>query len=169
MIRKGNIYRDCLDHAEIIIYSKRWGTKFVMIDKENVERCKQYTWYVSECKENVLYVYSGSTNSKPYRKISLHRFLTDCPKGLTVDHINRNTFDNRLSNLRVCNQTIQNLNQKISVKNKSGYRNICFNSKRNCWRVTFTRNKKSIQIGAYKTLEEAIKARDKYLKEEEIG
>lgn len=166
MLRKGNVYQECLDYVEMIIDSKRWGRKIVLIDKDVVDICKKYTWYVSECKRNVLYVYTVTGNRNVNTKLSLHRFLTSCPKGLTVDHINRDTLDNRLSNLRVCNQTIQNLNQRIRTDNKSGYRNICFNPKRNCWRVTFQRFGKHKQIGAYKTIEEAIIARDEYLKRE---
>ncbi len=42
---------------------------------------------------------------------SLHRFLTSCPKGKVVDHENRNSLDNRITNLRVTNQGINMLNK----------------------------------------------------------
>lgn len=150
------------DYTEIIVQSKKFGEQVVKISNSDVEKCKKCIWVVSECSR-ALYVYTAKTKLHP--RMSLHRYLTDCPKGLTVDHINRDTLDNRLSNLRICNQTIQGINRGLSNKNKSGYKNICYDNVKKHWRVTFTRFKQWKEIGTSKTLEGAIKIRDEYLKE----
>ena len=49
--------------------------------------------------------------NKKWEVKALHRIITDCPKGLVVDHINRNPLDNRLSNLRICTVKENNNNR----------------------------------------------------------
>ena len=46
--------------------------------------------------------------------ILLHRFIMDAKTGDVVDHINRNTLDNRRCNLRIVDYSINN-------KNRTGY------------------------------------------------
>ncbi len=84
--------------------------RFTYIDKESIDRVLSFdrSWTVSHG-----YVICEYERNK---KISMHAFLMNysghgLEKGaLTVDHINRNKFDNRLSNLRLATQAEQNQN-----------------------------------------------------------
>lgn len=51
------------------------------------------------------------------KKIRLHRYITDCPDGMVVDHINGDTKDNRMSNLRIITQS-ENLKNRMSYFDK---------------------------------------------------
>lgn len=53
------------------------------------------------------------------KKIRLHRYLMNCPDGLVVDHINGDTKDNRISNLRVVTQKENLKNRMDSIKKPS--------------------------------------------------
>lgn len=73
-----------------------------------------------------------------------------------VDHINGIVYDDRPCNLRWADKSTQGINkpaEHISIKNtKSGYR----------YEVQFTKNKKHIYRKIFKTLEEAMQARDMF-------
>jgi hypothetical protein len=95
----------------------------------------------------------------------LHRFIMDVKKGETVDHINGDKLDNRLSNLRVCSQSINCLNKhKLLSTNSSGYNGIrkhivksnnnIYEYWESCFQYQRKRNRKF-----FKTLIEAIKFR----------
>ena len=53
------------------------------------------------------------------KKIRLHRYIMSCPDGLVVDHINGDTKDNRISNLRVITQKENLKNRMDSIKKPS--------------------------------------------------
>lgn len=80
-----------------------------------------------------------------------------------IDHINGNTSDNRLRNLRECSkpQNMQNLKRAGNSKNKSGHIGV-YQSK-NKWRASIrytTNDDKRIKltIGSYESKKEAIAA-----------
>jgi len=84
----------------------------------------------------------------------LHRLITNCPKGLVVDHINGDTLDNRKSNLRVVSQVdnIKNRTRKLSKLGKGISRNHNLYSAE--MRIDGIRYRKN-----FKTLKEAIEYR----------
>lgn len=91
---------------------------YSIIDYEDGEKVKNYSWHISSNK------YVGSTIyiEKVKKELYLHNLimnkLTFEGKGQieTVDHINRNPLDNRKKNLRIVTQTEQNLNQKTKER-----------------------------------------------------
>lgn len=94
-------------YAEIIIRSMKYGTKHIVIDLEDAEKCKNYKWFLSF--DEILNSFYVKTSKYPY---SLHRVIMDCPKGFVVDHINHNTLDNRKENLRICTHAENMKNRK---------------------------------------------------------
>lgn len=54
----------------------------------------------------------------------LHRVVTQCPRGMVVDHINGNGLDNRRANLRVCTHAQNSLNTKLRSDNTTGYKGV---------------------------------------------
>ena len=157
------------NHAEIIINSPKYGEKRVLIDLDDVEKCKQYKWAVRAQKNkigtNFYVVASVPIDDKQNFKgteIKIHRFITNCPDDMVIDHINHDTLDNRKQNLRVCTSKENSVNKKY-FKNSTGYKNIYFHKATQKFRVCFQRNKKEIRLGSFKTLEEAIKTRNNYV------
>lgn len=88
----------------------------------------------------------------------VHRILTKCPNDKVVDHINRNTLDNRMSNLRV-------VSRSQNMLNLSGVRGVDRNKETGKWRARIFINGIEYHLGYFEHKEEAYAAR----KEAEIN
>lgn len=135
--------------VKIVVNSPKYGKQVVLIDNEDGHLVKGKGLYVHHAGQ-FLYVRVNPG------KVSLHRLITKAPKNLVVDHINRNTLDNRRKNLRVV--TIQeNLRNQKRPNNKTGYTGVAVLKDRFTAQIKV--NYKKIHLGVFKTVEEAYKAR----------
>lgn len=75
------------------------------------------------------------------------------PKGMVVDHINRNPLDNRLQNLRVVTQE-QNMNN--ITRPGTGVRKY-----RQRWTARIFIHNREVSLGTYDTRDEAVAARSR--------
>ena len=68
------------------------------------------------------------------------------PDDLTIDHINGNQGDNRITNLRLASHQ-ENRQHQINQRsdNKTGFRNVSWDSHWNKWKVSITVDGKRIQ------------------------
>jgi len=93
------------------------------------------------------------------RSVSLSRFITGAPDGLCVDHIDHDTLNNRLSNLRILKISDNNQNRKhLQRNNTSGITGVSWRKKEQKWRAQIQVNYKNIWLGYFDTKEEAAKA-----------
>lgn len=96
-------------------------------------------------------------------KYKAHRIIYKIHTGvepIQIDHINRIRHDNRFENLRSVTHLQNCKNRSISKKNISGHTGITPID--NGWRVQDYINEKTIHVGHYKTLEEAIQAKKEW-------
>lgn len=145
------------NHAEILINSK-YGVLKALIDINDVDLCKKHYWTCNYQKTGDSFYIKTSINNKVIR---LHRFITNCPKNLVVDHINHNTLDNRKANLKVCTRFENSTN--VST-NKSGVCGVIYTG-HNSWNAYIHLKDKKINLGTFKTKQEAINARKNAEKE----
>ena len=107
------------------------------------------------------YVIASSRGLISERKdIRFHRLVTDCPKGMVVDHINHNTLDNRKENLRVCTNQENCENRKgcNDTNVNSKHRNVYWRKTQKTWHVSLTKNGKKFYGGDFKLLSDAIES-----------
>ena len=119
---------------------------------------------------------AGSVKKDNYRRIGInkkvylaHRLIFMMFHGYFpkfVDHIDGNKLNNCIENLREVTHSQNMKNQKISISNTSGYKNVSWNKKQKKWRVALKINYKDKEIGYFKDIEladlVAQEARDKY-------
>ena len=77
-----------------------------------------------------------------------------------VDHLDHDRTNNKWSNLREADRTMQMRNTKLSKNNASGHHGVDYVSvNKNKWVARIMVDYKSIHLGSFKHKEDAIKAR----------
>lgn len=94
----------------------------------------------------------------------MHRFITNCPFGMEIDHRDGNKLNNQKCNLRICTPTQNKRNIKKQSNNKAGYKGVSYFGNKYI-RATISINRKQIHLGFFPDLITAAKAYDKKAKE----
>lgn len=104
--------------------------------------------------------YSINLNGKLYL---LHRIIYACHHGYYpeyVDHIDGNTLNNNIENLRECTVSQNSMNSNIYKTNKTGYKGVNFCKRSNKYRARITLNYKVKNLGYFNDPIEAAKVYD---------
>lgn len=141
------------NYAEIIVSSKKYGQKVALIDLDDVEKVKNYTWTLKNAR-GVFYIQSSTRKNGT---LPLHRLIMNCPKDMMVDHIHHNTLDNRKFNLRICT-LVENLQNKKS--NTSGRAGVNWYKTKNKWQAQIQINGKKKNLGYFINFDDAVRARE---------
>ena len=112
---------------------------------------------------------TGCKNRKGYLEISVegktylaHRLVWLYIHGYfpenTIDHIDRNPSNNKLSNLREVSHTCNMRNCKVRSNNKSGITGVCWHKARFKWHAQIKVNGKVTHLGYFEDIVDAAKA-----------
>jgi hypothetical protein len=137
-----------------IILKTGAGVEFI-IDQEDYDRVKQYTW-----RFNGGYIRTSTAYNKKLgikgRSIYLHRFILNITDNkIFIDHKNLDRKDNRKENLRICTTSQNQANIKPHKRNKTGLKGVrktpSGKYEADIWKD------KSIYLGVFNTKQEAAK------------
>lgn len=129
-------------------------------DIEDLHFVKKHYWLTTTTGYAASYYFTRDENNKrTHHMILFHRMIMDAPRGVDVDHINRNKLDNRKINLRLCCSQQNDYNNSLSKRNTSGVIGVSYNKQNDTWRAYITFNGKWINLGSYYNKTEAIVAR----------
>lgn len=90
----------------------------------------------------------------------MHKLIMNTPKGMDTDHRNRNGLDNRRENLRITTRTQNNFNSGVHKNNTSGHRGVTWFKAAGLWRAYIGGVKTRVELGYFKNISDAIKARE---------
>jgi hypothetical protein len=95
--------------------------------------------------------------NKDGEKVLYHRLVMNAPRGMIVDHINRDRRDNRKRNIRIKHNSHNQANK--NGKNPIGFRGLMF--KRGAWEANIGFNNERIYLGRFESREDAARAYDR--------
>ena len=120
------------------------------IDEEDLEKIKPYKWFRGS-KYPLTHIYKNGKRTSLY----IQNLIMNCPKGMEIDHINGDGFDNRKQNLRLCTRQQNSMNQH-RVSPTTGYKGVYL--KKGWFYAGLEIKGKGIHLGIHKTAMEAAKA-----------
>lgn len=104
--------------------------KFALVDGEDYERVSLFKWTL----DNTGYVVRKQTSPDGRKqKILLHRFLTNAPSDMDVDHRDRNPLNNIRSNLRICSRSQNSMNRPAKQNSSSVYKGVTYHKRDKAW------------------------------------
>lgn len=133
---------------------------FALVDEEDFAELSQHQWQAHEVSEGYIVASRTVYASGHQTTIYLHRQILGAAKGQQVDHINRNTLDNRRENLRIATASLNQVNRPHFRK---GYRGV--SPKRERWRAECGAGGKQHYLGTFDTEVEAAQAYDAFARE----
>jgi len=152
-------------YVVLFLKNKKLGIFECYIDGSSLDRFREYNhnWHIQWSNTTKSYYacateYLGTFDGKPkYKSILMHRFICECEEGMTVDHLNYNTLDNRKENMRVISLLENNRNRQDKANNNSrtGVRNVSYSKSESKYIVQFQIERKNTKMASFDTLEEA--------------
>lgn len=149
--KKYNDYTYSNDYG--IGYCHNTGTEFYF-DWEDFDKIKDYCWREKIAKDG----YHSVVADVPHKRknLPLHQLIVSYK---LCDHRNRNSFDNRKSNLRDATKNDNSRNKSLQRNNTSGIIGVSFRQDLQKWRARIVVENKEIYIGTFIYKEDAIRAR----------
>lgn len=130
---------------------------FTYVDDNQYDYLMQWKWCAHNNGKNQVYATTNIVDENGNKKtVRMHRILLGLnSRKEHADHINGNTLLNTMSNLRKSTVAQNGWNKGKQKNNTSGYKGVFWLKQNNAWKACIRANKKIINIGLFKTKEEA--------------
>jgi hypothetical protein len=125
-------------------------------------------WKVSPSRSVKIGAIAGTTGYDGRQRIGIngslylaHRIIFLWHHGYlpkVIDHIDNDSSNNRIENLRECSKSQNQWNSKARRNNKSGFKNVYFDKEKNKWRVLVECKRKKYYGGYFSNIDDAVKA-----------
>ncbi|MGV1035336.1 MAG: HNH endonuclease [Microbacteriaceae bacterium] len=138
--------------------------QFSIHDVEDLEWVSQWNWRGHPTNANAQIYYAERTvcRNGVRHTVQMHRALAERwgwdIEGKAVDHISRDTLDQRRTNLRVATAAQNSRNSKRNTKNTSGLKGVSWEKSKSKWRAQISINDADLYLGLFETKEQAAAA-----------
>lgn len=127
-----------------------------LVDDDDLPLLLQYRWQ-AKLRRNGMYYACTSIDG---RTVYIMDVLLSVPHGMMADHINRDTLDNRRSNLRIVTPAKNAWNRNAMRGTASGYKGVSWNVDAKQWSARITVRGRREHLGYYDDASEAAYAYD---------
>lgn len=135
--------------------------KHALVDDCDYIELSKHKWRAKKfvgCKKTGS-IYFYAIRVKDGKQLFMHRQILNAPIGMVVDHQNKDTLDNRRSNIRVCDYSTNLMNRDIGASNKTGCMGVSFYKGRGKYVAEIKVNGKKISLGSFVNLSDAVEIR----------
>ena len=132
-----------------------------LVDDKDHEWLKQWDWF-AHCMRGSHYAARNITVAKRKRReIYMHREILGLKfkDGNYADHIDRDTLNNKRSNLRVVDNASNSRNHGGYSNNKSGHNGVIWHTVHKMWHSYIRVDYKLVYLGLFNNIDNAVEAR----------
>jgi len=135
--------------------------KVALVDDKDYEYLNRWKWYYGShgyaCR--TVYIKGSGRKHTKNNHVLMHRVVNGTPEHSITDHINRNKLDNRRSNLRTVDKSMNGINRALQPNNTSGHKGVHWFKRLKLWQAYIDRGGKRTSLGYHRNLSAAVDAR----------
>lgn len=136
------------------IHAMNWNNRrFVGLQVGNVKTLKRSkTQYLATRVNNIFFAV--------HRLVWMYHFGIIIDSKMQIDHIDGNGLNNKIENLRLVTQSINNRNKPLQSSNKTGVNGVNWHKSAKKWQARITDlDGKRLDLGRFDNFEDAVKIR----------
>jgi hypothetical protein len=132
--------------------------QFAIVDDELFDDLSRQRWQAQwhTCINSYYASHQFPQDNGKRPRVTMHRYITGAPEGTCVDHINGNTLDNRVENLRLV--TARQNCQNRHTEKSSIYPGVTRLRRCNRWQSAIRIDGQKVYLGIYADETDAFKA-----------
>ncbi len=137
---------------------------FAIVDPERYDQLAKHKWHAISCHRGSYAKRTISVWVKGKKRrmgLMMHNVILPPPEGKVIDHININSLDNRIANLRIVTPQQNAWNRRKQRGNYSSrYKGVMWRKNNKKWRATIFMGDRNISLGNFYDEKAAARAYD---------